>query len=254
MAAARARTKAEWRRATTTRMEELYKIDRKASTIDTSLAEEKKGIIRSVQCGGNVGKQLISTFNNAYEDKCNYCRKAASTGTHIRWECEYFEPIRQATDKAIADIPRKYLSDPVKCGIAPALYIEGELTYWGMEVDSQESPETKRLLGIDDELSKGGKDGDETRRREEATNLIDDRKRGNRNARQSMLKHKQAHGAGYMPTFPTDQEITEAMEGYSEDHLVPAYGDGSQTPPSNSWAALGGFWSLDTKLGPSRTG
>ena len=61
------------------------------------------------------------------------------------------------------------------------------------------------LLGIDDELSKGGKDGDETRRRQKAIKLVRDPRRGNRNARQSMLKHKQAHGAGYMPTFPTDQ-------------------------------------------------
>lgn len=205
MAAARARTKAEWRRATTTRMEELYEIDRIASTVDTKLAEEDRGIIRSVQCGGSMGKQLISTFNNAYEDKCNYCRQAASTGTHIRWECEYVEPVRQATDKALADIPRQYLIDPVKCGIAPALQIEGGLTYWGMQVESQETPETNKLLGIDDELSKGGKGGDETRRRKEAIKLIEDPTRGNRNARQSILRHKQAHGAGFMPTIPPDR-------------------------------------------------
>ena len=90
-----------------------------------------------------MGTQLISTFNNAFEDKCNYCREGPSNGTHIRWECKFFEPVRQDTDKALADIPRKYLSDPIKCGIAPAISIEGELTYWGTEVDSQETPETK---------------------------------------------------------------------------------------------------------------
>ena len=56
-----------------------------------------------------------------------------------------------------------------------------------------------------------------------------------------MLKHKQAHGAGYMPTFPSDHEIAEAMEGCNDDYMVPAYGDGSQTTPSNWWAALGGY-------------
>ena len=44
-----------------------------------------------------------------------------------------------------------------------------------------------------------------------------------------------------MPTFPTDQEIAEAMEGLEDDYMVPAYGDGSQTTPTNWWAALGGF-------------
>ena len=72
-----------------------------------------------------MGKQHIAMFNNAYEDKCNYCSNGPSTGTHIRWECVYFEPTRQETDKAMADIPRTYLSDPIKCGIAPAMNIEG---------------------------------------------------------------------------------------------------------------------------------
>ena len=42
MAATRARTRAEWNRETTTRMEELIEIDRKASTIAPSLGEEEK--------------------------------------------------------------------------------------------------------------------------------------------------------------------------------------------------------------------
>lgn len=105
------------------------------------------------------------------------------------------------------------MSDPIKCGIAPAISIEGELAYWGTEVDSYEPPETKRMLGINLELSEGGNDGDETIRRQKAARLINDPKRGNRNARQTMLKHKQAHGAGCMPTL---QEIEEAMEGYDE--------------------------------------
>ena len=115
------------------------------------------------------------------------------------------------------------------------------------------------MLGINLELSKGGADGEETRRRKDAIKLIDDPRRGNRNARQTMLKHKQAHGAGYMPTFPSEQEIAEAMEGFNDDHMVPAYGDGSQTTPSNWWAALGGYgawipnWNLPGQDEPQRT-
>ena len=144
MAGTRARTRAEWNREATTRMEDLIEIDRNASYIEPGLEDEERGIIQSVQCGGNMGKQLISTFNNAFDDKCNYCREGLSNGTHIRWECKFFEPARQEADKALADIPRKYLSDPIKCGIAPAMSIEGELTYWGFEVDSHETPETTK--------------------------------------------------------------------------------------------------------------
>ena len=117
----------------------------------------------------------------------------------------------------------------------------GELAYWGTEVDRHETPETKRRLGINLELSDGGNDCDETRRMEKAVKLIKDPMRGNRNARQTMLKHKQAHGVGCMPTFPTEQEIAEAMEGYEDGHMVQVYGDGSLTTPpigGQAWAAM----------------
>ena len=241
MAATRARTIAEWQRESTTRMEDLIEIDRKASVVNPDMDEEDKGIVKNIQCGGSMGKQYISTFNDAYEEKCNYCRNGPSTGMHIRWECAHFEPIRQETDKALAEIPRKYLSDPIKCGIGPAMVIDDELAFWGTEVDSNEKEEIKKILGVNLELRRGGEDGDETRRRKKAAKLIDDPKRGNRNARQTMLKHKQAHGSGCMPTFPTEQDINVAMEGHNEDHMIQAYGDGSMTTPTNWWAGLGGF-------------
>ena len=56
-----------------------------------------------------------------------------------------------------------------------------------------------------------------------------------------MLKHKQAHGAGCMPTFPTEQEIAEAMEGYDDGQMVQAFGDGSLTTPQiggQAWVVL----------------
>ena len=44
-----------------------------------------------------------------------------------------------------------------------------------------------------------------------------------------------------MPNFPTEQQITEAMEGYADDNKIQVYGDGSLTTPTVWWAALGGF-------------
>ena len=48
MQAVRARTLAEWRRDTSTRMAGLREIDRKASQVNPKLSDEEKGIVRTV--------------------------------------------------------------------------------------------------------------------------------------------------------------------------------------------------------------
>ena len=96
-------------------------------------------------------------------------------------------------------------------------------------------------------------------RKKEATKIIEHHKRGNRNARQTMLQQKQAHGSGCMPTFPTEQQIAEAMDGYDDDKMIQVYGDGSLTTPTHWWAALGGYgawipnWNLPGQDEPHRT-
>ena len=73
MQAVRARTLAEWRRDTSTRMAGLREIDRKASQVNSKLSEEEKGIVRTVQMGGTMAKQYIATFDQTVDDKCMYC-------------------------------------------------------------------------------------------------------------------------------------------------------------------------------------
>ena len=41
--------------------------------------------------------------------------------------------------------------------------------------------------------------------------------------------HKEAHGVGTTPEFPSEQEIDEAMEGHDDHYYVPTFGDGSLT-------------------------
>ena len=62
-----------------------------------------------------------------------------------------------------------------------------------------------------------------------------------RNARQTMLKHKMAHGSGINPEIPTEKQVEDAMADFAEDYFVPAFGDGSLTTPKTWWAALGGY-------------
>ena len=56
MAATRARSKAEWNREATTRMEDVIEIDRNVSNIAPDVNDEDRGIIRSVQMRWKHGK------------------------------------------------------------------------------------------------------------------------------------------------------------------------------------------------------
>ena len=71
---------------------------------------------------------------------------------HIRWDCEVFEPNRVEVDPKLARVPRRYLNSCIRCGIAPAMKVEGDKTFWGLEVDADEDEDVKRLLGIDMQL------------------------------------------------------------------------------------------------------
>ena len=73
---------------------------------------------------------------------------------HLRWECEAFEPERVQVDPKLANIPRKYVAACIKCGIAPAMEVEGEKTFWGRELGEGESEDVKRMLGVDMQLHK----------------------------------------------------------------------------------------------------
>ena len=61
------------------------------------------------------------------------------------------------------------------------------------------------------------------------------------NARQVMLKYREAHGSGQDLEFPGAEEIEKNMQGHPEGYKVDIFDDGSQTSPIVWWAALGGY-------------
>ena len=105
--AARARTRAEWLRRNSKRMN-VREIDRTASQIDPKLSDESTGLVRTIMMGGTMAKQEIAKFNEDYDEKCDYCHEYASTSDHIKWGCKFFEPTRCATDEELTAIPRHY--------------------------------------------------------------------------------------------------------------------------------------------------
>ena len=237
--AARARTRAEWLRPNTKGIR-VREIDRAATQVDPKMSDEDKGMVRTTMMGGKMAKQEIAKFNNDYDDLCDYCLEAPSTSDHIKWGCKFFEHTRSEVDKDLAAIPRHYLPACVRCAIAPAMKIEGNRTFWGGEPGEDLTAKAKQLFGVDNLLLEPGLNGDETRKRKAAMKIIHDPIRGRKNARQTMLLHKGAHGTGINPDFPNKQSIIGNMVGHPEDFYADVYGDGSYTTPTKWWAALGG--------------
>ena len=88
---------------------------------------------------------------------------------------------------------------------------DGKATFWGRKINDDIDEKTKRLLGQDLELHNGGKDADETANKGAAREFLEDPENKGLNARQVVLKYKQAHGSGVDLDYPTKQEIDTHM-------------------------------------------
>ena len=207
---------------------------------------------------------------------CSYCKEADSTVDHIKWVCKEFQTVRENIDVDLARVPQEFktvrgnidadlarvplefLNYSIRCGIAPAMKADGKGTYWGRQLPDTVDEKTKALLGVNTELYTPGTDQQITDDRKQAIAILQEP--GNKwlNARQILLKIKQAHGSGVDLTYPTKDQIEEAMEGYGEDVQVRIYGDGSVTSPTKWWAALGGYgvwmpaWNIHNESNPQR--
>lgn len=225
MMAARARTLAEWdrRHHINTLTRGLREIEKEASQLNPKLPDEEKGIIRIALMGGSMAKQEIGKYNEDVGDACNYCKDHDSTVNHIRWQCKYFEPQRREQDPELAAVPYKYLLHCVQCSIAPAMKIDGDITYSGANFDEETDGKTKILLSKNMALHKERENADEAQGRKEVVQIVQDSQMNGRNARQTMLMHKQAHGSGVDLDFLDASQIEEAMRGYEPEHMVPVF-------------------------------
>lgn len=140
--AGRARNRAEWHRgASSKRSRAPLEIDN--DRINVALKDEEKGILRTVQMGGNLACNEIVDFNQDASRVCSYCNQDISTQDHIKWECSFFAPVRKEIDAELAAIPHRYLPACIKSGIAPAMKPDGKKTFWGTDFgeDLDEEPE-----------------------------------------------------------------------------------------------------------------
>ena len=167
----------------------------------------------------------------------------AEDGTmmHVIWCCPYFQPQREEQDKELADIPIGYLLPCIQRGIAPAMKLDGNATFWGQNLEDDISEAHKKLLGKSSYLEQGAQNAKDQEARDQAKELTKEAKALGLNARQTMLKHKGAFGSGAPAKFPNEEEIEDFMARHGLTEPVETYGDGSLTTPTLWWAALGGY-------------
>ena len=117
--------------------------------------------------------------------------------------------MRESIDAA--RIPLEFLNYNIRCGIAPAMKADGKSTYWGRQLPDTVDEKANTLLGVNTELHRPGTGHQITDDRKQALAILEEP--GNRwlNARQILLKIKQAHGSGVDLTYPTKAQIEEAM-------------------------------------------
>lgn len=205
-----------------------------------NLEDEEKGILRVVQMEGTQTPNEIADYNKDVGRICNYCLEAVSTSDHVRWECKHVDATRKEIDPELADIPHRLLPNYVKNGIAPAMKTEGRNTFWGAKLGEDLNNENRKLLDENLALHTPGSDARKTEERQAALEINEDPEVAGYNARQIMLKYKEAHGSGQDLDSPGAEEIERNMEGYPEGHKADIYGDGSHTSLTVWWAALGG--------------
>ena len=99
----------------------------------------------------------MAGFNEDYDHMCPYCKEDESTADHIRWKRKHFQPQGEECVAKLASIPVANLPQCVRCGIAPAMTVNGEESFWGMDVGANLSGELKKLLGVNLAITDTGK-------------------------------------------------------------------------------------------------
>ena len=58
------------------------------------------------------------------------------------------------------------------------MQVDGLKTYWGQDVDKDLDENLQRLIGVNKQLTKPGKDADETEARQKALGILDEPEKG----------------------------------------------------------------------------
>ena len=92
-------------------------------------------------------------------------------GTISNGAATHFDSVRKEVDAELAGIAEKYLPNCIKNGVAPAMIVDGNKTFWGATLGDELSRKAKKFLGFDTELQTPGSDARITEQREAAAEI-----------------------------------------------------------------------------------
>ncbi len=158
--------------------------------------------------------------------KCDYCGAEEQTMEHLTFECPFFKDTRCEADKELSEIEHHLLPIAVKLGIAPAISMHANCTYWGSEVGNI-SKKVKGLLGCKPPP------GDNM----EAFDLQERLKGQGISARQAIACAKGGFGDGTVRTYPGE------VKGLQPDQPNASTDGGLKNPSNHQWSCAGfGIW------------
>lgn len=181
----------------------LHEIDTKVTLDDTKkMAKEDKAMLRTIHCGGGLGKLELMELGYVQDSVCDYCGYETCDLDHMLWNRPRFHATRKGVDKELAEVDTRLLSRAIKRGVAPAMSCKPGCTYWGLALDLVEgvSETTKKLLGCRDDTQAN------------VWRESEDAQQKKLNARQKMALIKGGYGDGNDPTSPIDVTGTPPNE------------------------------------------
>ena len=125
----------------------LREIDQIATKVSKTIDGNDRGIIRTVSSGGGMTTGEIARWNEDVEPICTYCMAEENDIDHLIWDCPFFNKVRIEQDPLLASIPSNCLLTCIKRGIAPAMELEGNKTFWGQDLNDTCTNEQLEFLG-----------------------------------------------------------------------------------------------------------
>lgn len=108
---------------------------------------EDIGYLQSVQTHGGWGKTKLANIGVVQSNNCDLCGASFHDVDHSIWTCKALQKDRIEADPELAAIDPDLLHPAIRRGIAPAMGIKPEATYWGDAIKDGVDDETRKLLG-----------------------------------------------------------------------------------------------------------
>ena len=102
--------------------------------------------LRILMSGGLWTKSSLYHLDAVEDQTCSFCGLTKETAEHLLHDCSALDHLRHREDPALKEIPKDCIPPSLRHGIAPAMDLRLNRTFWGMDVDHLPRA-TRWLLG-----------------------------------------------------------------------------------------------------------